>query len=74
MAGKSGKIPRRSSPHKGIKATRYSYRVLNHADSGTGLIRANVFVTKAGIVAADICSLELGGFLLPINDTADMVH
>ncbi len=62
------------SPHKGIKATRYSYRVLNHADSGTGLIRANVFVTKAGIVAADICSLELGGFLLPINDTADMVH
>ena len=58
------------TPYKGVKATRYSYRVLNHQDSDSGLIRANVFVTKDGIAAADISSLELGGFLVPINDTS----
>lgn len=61
------------TPYKGVKATRYSYRVLNHKDSDTGLIRANVFVTENGIAAADICSLAIGGFLLPINDTSGML-
>ena len=61
------------TPYKGVKATRYSYRVLNHQDSDSGLIRANIFVTKDGIAAADISSLELGGFLIPISDTSGQI-
>lgn len=60
--------------YKGVNATRYTYRVLNHKDSDTGLIRIHVFVTKEGIAAADICSLAPGGFILPINDTSGMAH
>lgn len=56
------------TPYKGVKAVRYSYKVLNHSSSDTGLIRANVFVLKNKIAAADICSLEIGGFIQPIND------
>lgn len=56
------------TPYKGVRATRYSYKVLNHEDSGTGLIRANVFVTKNGIIAADISSLALGGFVRTVDD------
>lgn len=56
--------------YRGVKVTRYSYRVLNHQDSDTGLIRANVFVCKDKIVAADICSLDIGGFMAPINNTS----
>ena len=56
------------TPYQGINASRYTYRVLNHKDSKSGLIRIHVFVSKSGIVAADICSLAPDGFLLPIND------
>lgn len=56
------------SPYKGIKAMRYSYKVLNHSSSDTGLVRANVFVVKNKIAAADISSLEIGGFIQPISD------
>ena len=59
--------------HKGIRVTRYSYRILNHRESDSGLIRANLFVSKDGIVAADICSLALDGFMIPINDTSDLI-
>ncbi len=62
------------SSHKGKPATRYTYRVYNHQDSDHGLIRANVFVTRDGIIAADICSLEMGGFLQPISDTKGQVN
>ncbi|MEG1441701.1 MAG: DUF4830 domain-containing protein [Oscillospiraceae bacterium] len=54
--------------YHGIKVIRYSYKVTNHKDSGNGLIRANVFVHNDKIIAADICSLELGGFMSPIDD------
>lgn len=57
------------SVHRGARVTRYSYKVLNHEESPEGLIRANVFVSKKGIAAADITSLEIGGFTSPINDT-----
>ncbi len=59
--------------HKGKPATRYTYTVLNHRDSSRGLVRANVFVTKDGIIAADICSLEPEGFIQPINDTTGQI-
>ncbi|MBQ4146185.1 MAG: DUF4830 domain-containing protein [Clostridia bacterium] len=62
------------SGHRGEKAVRYSYIVTNHKASPSGLIRANVYITKCGIVAGDICSLELGGFIQSINDTTGMVE
>lgn len=61
------------TPYQGVSASRYTYRVLNHKDSDSGLIRIHIFVTKSGIVAADICSLAPDGFLLPINHTAEQV-
>lgn len=62
------------TPYQGISASRYTYRVHNHKDSDCGLIRIHIFVTKDGIVAADICSLAPDGFLLPINNTSGQVH
>ncbi len=59
--------------HKGAHATRYAYLVLNHKDSATAQIRADVFVTKDGIIAADICSLSAGGFLQPICDISGQI-
>lgn len=56
-------------PYKGARVTRYTYKVLNHELSATGLIRANVLVYKNEVIAADISSLSAGGFMTPINDT-----
>ncbi len=56
--------------HRGEIATRYSYRVNNHRDSETGMLRANVIVTKNGIISADISSLEFGGNIQAISDTS----
>ena len=61
------------TPYQGTSASRYTYRVLNHKDSKSGLIRIHIFVTKSGIAAADICSLAPNGFLLPINDTTGQI-
>ena len=57
------------SLYQGKTLTRYSYPVTNHQNSDTGLIRANVLVYRNKIVAADLSSLERGGFLQPIQDT-----
>lgn len=62
------------SDHHGERATRYSYQVTNHKESGTDLIRANVYVTKSGIIAGDICSLAPNGFIRAISDTTDIIE
>ncbi|MBR5219013.1 MAG: DUF4830 domain-containing protein [Clostridia bacterium] len=62
------------SNFKGARAVRYSYRVLNHQDSESGLVRANVFVVKNNIIAGDISSLKAGGFIQPISDTTGIVQ
>ncbi len=59
----------RLEDYQGKYATRYTYQVLNHEKSGTGLVRANVLVVKEEIVAADICSLEPEGFLQPVSNS-----
>jgi len=56
------------SSFKGARAVRYSYRVLNHASSADFTVRANVIVVNQKIVAADINSNDLGGFMHAIND------
>ncbi len=62
------------TPYRGKTLTRYSYLVTNHKDSETGLIRANVLVFRNQIVAADLSSMETGGFTKSIHDTTDMVE
>ena len=52
----------------GKNVTRYSYRVLNHQGSDNGKIRADVFVYKSEIIAADITDVSMGGALTPISD------
>ena len=59
--------------YKGVRVTRYSYRVNNHTQSDKGMIRANVFVADGKIIAADLCSLDVGGFITTINDTSGLV-
>lgn len=55
-------------PYLGKPATRYTYRVINHKDSQSGMIHANLLVVKDTIIAADICSMEPDGFLQPITE------
>lgn len=58
------------TPYRGVRATRYTYRVLNHKESPSGLVKIQIFVTKKGIIASHICSFKPAGFFLPINDTS----
>ncbi len=53
--------------HKGTRATRYTYKVINYSESDNGLIRANVFVSGDDIIAADLCSLGINGFTKPLH-------
>ena len=54
--------------YRGKPAIRYTYRVTNHKDSQRGLVHANLLLVKDTIVAADICSMEPGGFLQPVTN------
>ncbi len=54
--------------YRGKHALRYTYRVLNHEKSATGLVRANILVVKDEIVSAHICSLEPEGFLQSVSN------
>lgn len=60
--------------HAGERVVRYSYKVLNHTDSGSSLIRINIFLAKNKIICADICSLDADGFVMPLSSDLGMVH
>ncbi|MCI5893330.1 MAG: DUF4830 domain-containing protein [Clostridiales bacterium] len=55
----------------GKNVTRYSYKVNNHKES-SGDVRANIYVYKSQIIAADISILKPDGTTVPINDTSNM--
>ena len=59
--------------YRGKGATRYSYKVINHRDSNSGLIRINITVCDNKIIAADISSLAADGFILPISNTSGII-
>lgn len=48
--------------HKEQSCTRYTYQVLNYKDCPGG-IRANILVYNNKVIAGDICSNELDGFM-----------
>lgn len=52
------------SPYRGRRLLRVTFTVTNYPGyEGSGLIRANVFLDGATVAAADLCSVELGGFI-----------
>ncbi len=58
--------------YRGKTVTRYSYKVINHSGSEKGRIRADVFVYRSDIIAADISDISPGGSTAPISDVSLM--
>jgi hypothetical protein len=48
--------------YAGRQVKRYSYEVFNHP-SGDQYVRANLLVYREKLVAGDVCSLQLNGFM-----------
>lgn len=59
---------------KGKKVTRYTYRVLNHKESKDTRVVAGVFVYEDTIIAGDISSTDINGFLHSITDTSYIIQ
>lgn len=58
----------------GVRAARYSYVVRNHSESADGEVRANVYVYKGNIIAADISQSGSDGFVRAVNNTSGIVR
>ncbi len=48
--------------YKGKDCTRYTYKVLNYEGEKSG-VRVNLIIFDGKVIAGDICSVELGGFM-----------
>lgn len=51
------------TPYMGKTVERRTYTVKNHAKSGTDHVRANIFLVGDKVVAGDIMSVKLDGFM-----------
>ena len=56
------------------KVTRYTYRVLNHKESKDTRVVAGVFVYEDTIIAGDISSTDMNGFLHAITETSNIIQ
>lgn len=54
--------------YRGTALTRYTYKVTNHQKSNQEEILAHVFVSGNQVVAADVCSVKLDGFMIPLTE------
>ena len=66
--------------HKGKTCTRYTYKVLNYEGEKSG-VRVNLLIYDGKVIAGDICSVELGGFMsgftknrAPENDNSKITY
>lgn len=59
------------SQYTGAHIVRYSYKVYNHRDSDSGLVRINIFLLRGKIISADISSLAPNGFVQALTNIAD---
>lgn len=48
---------------KGEKATRYTYEIKNYEPSQASAVQANILVVKNKVIAGDITSVAMGGFM-----------
>lgn len=60
--------------YKGKVLTRYTYKVTNHQKSGQEEILAHVFVSGTEVVAADVCSVKLDGFMIPLTEFKNQMN
>lgn len=58
---------------KGKKVVRYTYKVLNHANSESSQVVAGVFVFENTIIGGEISSAEINGFMHAITETTNIV-
>ncbi len=56
------------TPYKGKRVTRYTYAVQNHTESGTSRVQLGILVYEKRIIAGDISSVDMGGFLHGITE------
>ena len=54
--------------YRGKHAMRYTYRLLNHEKSATGIVRVNILIVTDEIVSAHICSIEPEGFIQSVSN------
>ncbi len=57
---------------KGKNVTRYTYLVLNHKESEKSRVVAGVFVYDDTIIAGDISSTDMNGFMHAITETSNI--
>ncbi len=57
---------------KGKNVTRYTYLVLNHKESQNSRVVAGVFVYEDTIIAGDISSTDMNGFMHAITETSNI--
>ena len=50
------------SDYKGYRVKKYSYKILDYADSGDEVV-ANLYIYNNKIIGGDICSTSFGGFI-----------
>lgn len=53
------------SKYRNKRVTRYTYKVTNYKDDGE--VYANLFVYRGKIVACDLSSADLSGFVIPLT-------
>lgn len=59
--------------HRGERVMRYTYKVNNHPSGEEGIV-ANIIVYKNKLIAGDVCSPKLGGFMHALSETAETVE
>ncbi len=57
---------------KGKNVTRYTYLVLNHKASESSRVVAGIFVYEDTIIAGDISSTDMNGFMHAITETSNI--
>lgn len=62
------------SQFSGKRVLRYSYKVKNHIESSSNMIRINILIYEENIISADISSLMENGFILPIDNTSGIIQ
>ena len=59
--------------YSGKRVMRYTYRINNHPSNEEGVV-ANIIVYKNKLIAGDVCSPKLGGFMHGLNETSETIE
>lgn len=56
--------------YSGKRVMRYTYKVNNHPSNEEGVV-ANIIIYKNKLIAGDVCSPKLGGFMHGLSETSE---